>query len=132
IVDPHAWLLAHRDDPLLAAARERLVASPDDADRCVRVVLRRCGLVLINVVTEKRIVVRHWGKVVPDLRAWAKEHGWNRPRIEVVFVNEKNGRVVVHPDGEDVLLHGGRVGGGFPWAEYMVWYELRSVEESDD
>ena len=129
---PHQWLLDRRDDDLLAPARERLLTSPDDPEPCLRAVLRRCGLVLIRVVTESQVVVRYWSGPAPDVRAWAKQSGWNRPGVQVAFVREKAGKVVVYRDGQDVLLYGERIGPNFPWDIYAAKYERRGVEENDD
>jgi hypothetical protein len=129
--DPHAWLLDNHDDPLLAAARERLVASPDDSDRCLRVALRRCGLALAHVVTENRLVIQHWTEP-PDLRVWAKKYKHTKSGIEVLFNSVKTGKIMLHPDGHDLLVYGVRVGEKFPWEEYTKKYEQRVVEEEDD
>lgn len=130
--DPHRWLLDHRDDPLLAAARERLYLSPTERDRLIRVTLRRCGLVLLHVVSDERVVAHHWSGPIPDLRRWAKEHGFNRSGVQVVLLSVKNGKVVVHDDGLDLLVYGERADDGFPWPEFAVRYEQRQVEEPDD
>ena len=130
--DPHQWLIDRHDDDLLASARERLTASPEDADRCLRVVFRRCGLVLVRVVTESQIIVRYWSGPAPDLRAWAKEAGWNRPGVQVVVAQEKTGKAVVYEDGQDVLLYGHQVGPKFPWDKYAQKFERRQREEADD
>lgn len=130
--DPHAWLLDHRDEDLLAAAREGLVDTPNDPDRCLRTLLRRCRLVLVQIVAENKIVVQHWANHIPDLRRWAKENGFNRPAVQVVFVNVKNNNVIVHEDAEDVLLFGVRVGPKFPWSEHAAKYECRHAEEPSD
>lgn len=129
---PHLWLLDHRDDDLLAPARERLVLSHDDPERCLRAVLRRCGLVLVRVLTNSQIVVRHWGEPAPSMRTWAKMFGWNRTGTGVVFENLKTGKVVVHQDGEDLLIFGERVGPSFPWNVYAAKYKRRDVDEPDD
>ncbi len=130
--DPQQWLIDHRDDDLLAPARERLVLSPDDPERCLRAVLRRCGLVLVRVLTNSQIVIRHWGEPTPGMRKWAKSFGWNRTGTGVVFENLKTGKVAVHQDGQDVLLHGESVGLTFPWVAYETKYERRLAEEVDD
>jgi len=130
--DPHRWLLDHREDDLLAPARERLMLSADDPERCIRAVLRRCGLVLVRVVIDSQIVVQHWNDPAPDIRAWAKAFGWNKSGTGVVFENLKTGKVVVHQDGQDVLLHGESVGLTFPWVAYETKYERRLAEERDD
>ena len=130
--DPHQWLKDHGNYDLLAAARERLLLSPDDSERCLRVALRRCGLVLIQIVNESQIVVRHCSGQSPDLRMWAKEYGFNRTGVQVVFEDVKNSKIVVHKDAEDVLLFGVRVGPKFPWPVYAMKFEMRHAEEADD
>ena len=65
--DPHQWLLDHRDGEFLAAARERLLLSQAESERCVRAAIRRCGLALVQIVAENKIVARHWSDPAPDL-----------------------------------------------------------------
>jgi hypothetical protein len=130
--DSHRWLLDSRDDALLAAARERLVLSADDPERCLRAALRRCGLVLVRVVSDSQIVVRYWSGHAPDLRAWAKDAGWNRPGVQVVVVEEKTGKIVTHEDGRNVLMHGEPVGPDFRWEMYELKHARRHDHEVDD
>ena len=130
--DPHQWLLDNRDDDLLAAARERLTLSSKEPERCLRVVLRRCNLVLIQIVNESQVVVQHWTDPAPDVRVWAKEHRLARTGVRVAFENMKTGRAVVHEDAEDVLMYGVRVGPKFPCSEHAAKYEWREIEEADD
>jgi hypothetical protein len=130
--NPHKWLINRRDDEILAEARERLLLSPNDADRCLRVVLRRCDLVLIQIVADDRIVVHHWSDPAPDLRAFAKVNRLARAGIQVVFANSKNGKLAVHKNAEDLLLFGVRVGPRFPWSEYAEKYERLHAEEAGD
>jgi len=89
-------------------------------------------LALVCLATDSQIVVQHWSDPAPDLRAWAKKFGWNRTGIRVVFENMKSGKVIVHQDGQDVLLHGESVGLTFPWVAYETKYERRLAEERDD
>jgi hypothetical protein len=130
--DPHCWLLDHRDDDLLAPARERLVLSTDDPERCLRVAVRRCDLALVCVVTYSHIVVRHWGEPAPDMRTVAKKFGWNRSGIGVTFESLKSGKVIVHQDAEDLLVFGERVWSGFSWGVYEAKHERRHVDEPGD
>ena len=130
--DPHRWLLVHRDDALLAPARERLVLSPDNQERCLRVALRRCSLALVHLVSDVQVVARHWGDPPPDLRAWTKGHRLGRAGVVVTLVNVKTGTAVVHRDGGDLLLHGERVGPKFPWEQYAAKFERRHDEEAGD
>ncbi|MEO2091576.1 MAG: hypothetical protein ABGY75_19140 [Gemmataceae bacterium] len=130
--DPHQWLLNHREDDLLAPARERLVLSHDDPERYLRVALRRCGLALIRITTDSQIALHYWSGPNPDMRGWAKAYGWNRPGVQVVFVQEKTGRAVVYEDGQVVLMYGEPVGPDFPWDVYEAMYARRLAEERDD
>lgn len=130
--DPHQWLLDHRDDDLLAASRERLILSPGDPARCLRAAIRRTGVALVRVVAEDKIVVQHWGEPPPDMRMWAKEHGWAKPGVAVSFENVKGGSVVVHENGRDILMYGEQVGPKFPRGEYIAKHERRVIEENDD
>jgi hypothetical protein len=130
--DPHRWLLDRRDDDLLAPTRERLVLSPDDPERCVRAAIRRCGLVLVRIVSESQIAVRHWTDPAPDLRAWAKEHRLARVGVAVTTEDVKHNRFVVHQDGQDLLLYGEQVGPDFPWGMYETKYAKRQVHEAGD
>lgn len=130
--DPQQWLLDHRDELLLAPARDRLLDSDHDSERCVRVVLRRCGLVLLQTVSDARVEVRHWGQPAPDLKAWARVHGWNRPGVPVAFEDVKSGAATLHADGQDVLMYGRRAGATFPWSECVTKYERRRVQDGDD
>ena len=116
--DPRRWLLAHCDDDLLAAARERLSASPDDTERCIRVALRRCGLVLAHVAGNNNIIVRHWSDPAPDLRSFAKQHGLTQGEVQVVFSDVKHGKLTVYRDGRDKLLYGEKVPATFPPSMY--------------
>ena len=127
--DPPQWLHDRRDEDLLALARERLTSSPDDAERCLRVAMRRCSLALVSDV---RVVVHHWTDPAPDLRAWSKENGLDRPGVGVSFVNVKTGHVVTLEDGRDVLCYGVRVGPTFPWSEYISKYERCGIAGGDD
>ncbi len=130
--DPHQWLLDRRDDDLLAPARERLLASPDDPERCLRVALRRCGLALIHVANEQRVLVRHWSGPAPDLRGWAKQNSSAKANVVVTFEALKNGTFFVHQDDGDTLLCGERTGPDFEWAVYEARYAKRRVHEVDD
>ena len=79
ISDPVAWCLDHAGTPLLAPAADRLLESPDEPDRLIRVVLRRCGLVLVSI-TASNILVSYWGEPAPDVRAFAKDHRLGKVR----------------------------------------------------
>ena len=131
--DATALLHSHRLGPILADRRPHTTGSSTtvtaicwprpasdwwlspDPERCLRAVLRRCGLALVRAVNKEHLVVRHWSGPTPDLRGWAKDTGWNRRGVQVVFVQEKTGKAIVHEDGQVVLMYGEPVGSTFPW-----------------
>jgi hypothetical protein len=68
VTDPVQWPLEHAHEPILARAAEGLSKlTQNDADRIVRLVLRRCSLNLVDV-EPGRVVVHYWGPNRADLR----------------------------------------------------------------
>lgn len=128
--DPVTWLLEHADNPFLGRTGSRLVLSPDDPDRILRVVLRRCSLVLIHVICEAQVVVHHWGQPAPDIRDFLKLHGLARPEVQITLINKKNEQIVIQP-GSD-FLHGQPVKMNFPWQEFEAKWQYRLEHEPDD
>lgn len=129
--DPVAWLLDHADNPFLERARERLVTlAREDADRILRLVTRRCRLVLIDLASPVAAVVHYWGKPAPDIRGFLKRHRLARPQVQVALANRKIESIVLQP-GSD-FRYGEPVKEPFPWEPYRTKYERRRVEEADD
>ena len=111
--DPAAWLLEHSRDSFLERAREPLVTpAPEDGDRIVRLVTRRCSLVLIDLASPVSVVVQHWGQPAPDIRGFLKVHRLARPEVQVALVNRKIESVVMQPGSN--FLYGARGSGAFP------------------
>jgi hypothetical protein len=128
--DPVAWCLENVDNPFLERARERLLLSPGDPDRLIRVVVRRCGLVLIHRVSEELVTVQFWGQPAPDLRPFLKLHGLTTPEVRVALVARKTESIVFQPGS--AFLYGDVVPPTFPWKLYQAKYERRDAEEADD
>ncbi len=127
--DPAAWLIQNADEPGRERARQRVVLNPRDPERLIRVALRRCGLALVHLVCEVRVVVHCWGEP-PDLRPFFRRYGLARPAVQVAVRNVKTGKLVVQP-GSD-YLYGDPIGLGFPWGNWLERYAGRYTEWADD
>lgn len=131
VADPVAWLLEHRLDPLLHRGRERLLTlGPEDGNRIVRLVTRRCGLVLIDLVSPASVVVHHWAEPPPDIRQFMKDKGLAKHEVKVALENVKNEVVVIQPG--DAFLYGRPVEPTFPWPQFEAKWQHRLVPEQDD
>lgn len=129
--DPVAWSLANARQPVLERARERLeTLDASDPHRVIRLVVRRCGLNLLEVLPG-RVVVHYWGRNgTTDLRPFFKRHGLARQDVEVVSIDRKREQSsVLH--GDDYLF-GDRMPCGFPLDVYRSKWLRRTVEEEDD
>ena len=128
---PALWCLAHAHESFLAPARDRLLTlTPDDADRIIRVVVRRCGLNLLEV-TPQRVTVHFWGQDgQADLRPFFKQHGLTRPEVEVFLMDRK--REVAHVCPGSSFLYGEEEVEGFPWAAYLSQWQQRLVIGPED
>lgn len=132
IPEPVSWLLDHLNHPMLKRANARLQASMDapDPQRILRVVVRRCGLNLIEI-HEQRIIVHYWGKTgLGDLRPFFKEKQLAKSNMEVVLIDRKRETMVFH--STDDFLYGDKVAEGFPWSMYQQRWQQRDTQESDD
>jgi len=129
--DPIAWCLQHRADAILAPAREGLVAlSPADADRIVRLVVRRCRLNLV-VMGPERAVVHYWGKEgLGDLRSFFKSARLARKDVCVVLCERKHEVMTVTSGAE--FLFGVMLNESFPVGLYRRKWQNRANEEPDD
>lgn len=131
VANPISWCLTHsRDEAILAPARDRLVTlGPAEADRIVRLAVRRCRLNLLDVRAE-RVLVHFWGpEGRADLRPFFKAHGLARPGVEVVLLRRKD-EFVSLCRGDDFLF--GEPSPGFAWGAYQEKWDRRNEQESDD
>lgn len=131
VADPVRWSLDHAHEPVLERAREGLAKlTPDDGDRIIRLVVRRCRLNLLELRPEQ-VVVYHWGKHGrADLRPFFKTHGLARPQIEVVLRDRKTEAATTQP-GDDFLF-GDRLAADFPLDLYLCKWASRFERQPDD
>src|SRR6516165_7718488 len=87
---PVAWCLKSAGQPILECARERLVTlDAADPQRVIRLVVRRCGLNLLEI-RPGRVVVHHWGQHGRgDLRPFFKRHGLASKGVQVALIERK-------------------------------------------
>lgn len=128
--DPVVWCLENARSPLLRAARERLLQciGCTDRDRILNVVLRRCGLNLIEF-RPGRVNVQYWTQLA-DLHPLLKSRGLLRADVQVALVRRKNGHITMQPG--DQLLRGERAGPTFPFPAYRAQWDRRHEPQADD
>lgn len=131
VADPVTWCLDNANGPVLERASEGLAKlTPDDGDRIIRLVVRRCRLNLLELRPE-RVVVHFWGRDgLADLRAFFKAHGPARSEAEVALRDRKT-EVVTRQTG-DTFLYGERLAADFPLNRYLSKWAGRSEREEDD
>ncbi len=129
VSDPVRWALDHRDEAILAPARDRLLTlTTADGDRILRLVVRRCRLTLVELRGE-RVLVHFWGpESQADLRPFFKLHGLARPGVEVVMLWRKR-EWVWSKRGDDFLF--GEPHAGFPWEAYRQEWDRRHEQDED-
>ena len=89
IPNPAQWCLDHKHDPILERAIDGLCSlSINDSDRIIRLVVRRCGLNLIQV-QPNQVKVHHWPQQLADLRPFFKNHGLTSPDVQVTLLDRK-------------------------------------------
>lgn len=131
VVDPISWCLANAHQPLLAPARHRLLTldARTDQERIANVVLRRCGLNLVDIWSPDRVVIHYW-TALADPRPLFKEQRLARPEVQVAHLRHKTGAVLLQPG--DHFLFGETPWPGFRWAQYREKWDRRAQEEADD
>ena len=130
VADPVQWSLEHAHEPILERAADGLSKLTEcDGDRIVRLVVRRCSLNLLEVLSES-VVVHNWGSHRADLKPFFKDHGLARPEIEVVLRDRKNETVSTLPG--DSFLYGVPLASDFDLELFQSKWQKRFVNESDD
>lgn len=130
VADPVRWSLDHAHEPVLERATEGLrKLPPDDGDRIIRLVVRRCRLNLLELHPDQ-VVVHHWASHRADLRLFFKQHRLARQDVEVVL-RERKGEVVTTQTGDDFLF-GDRLAADFPLDLYLSKWQGRLVNQPDD
>lgn len=130
VADPVAWSLQNAGELILqgaSAGLENLTAA--DGDRVVRLVVRRCGLNLLELRPEK-VVVHYFGQHQADLRTFFKEQGLTRPEI-VVSMRDRKKEIVSTKTGDEFLF-GSRITDDFPFQLFMSKWGHRFSNEADD
>jgi hypothetical protein len=130
VADPVQWSLQNADEPILARAAEGLSnLTLNDADRIIRLVVRRCSLNLIELQPGS-VVVDNWGSHRADLKPFFKSHGLARPEIEVVLRDRKKETVTTITG--DSFLYGVPLASDFDLELFLGKWEKRFLQEADD
>ena len=130
VADPVLWALENRDQPILERAAEGLAKlTEDDGVRVLRLVVRRCGLNLLEI-HPGMVVVHHWGQQQADLRPFFKQHGLARPEITVELRDRK--KEIVTTQTGDSFLYGNQIAEDFPLGLFVRKFANRFTNEPDD
>ena len=131
VADPVRWSLDHAHEPVLERAREGLrKLTPDDGDRIIRLVVRRCRLNLLEL-QPNQVVVHLWSQHgQADLRPFFKQHRLALPQVDVVL-NDRKKEVVTTQTGDDFLF-GDRLAPDFPLDIYLDKWTSRFEPQPDD
>jgi len=129
--DPVTWALKNRRQPILERAADGLAKlSPDDGDRIFRLLVRRCGLNLLEL-QRNHVNVHHWGQQgLTDLRPFFKQHRLARPEIAVELRDRK--KEVITTKTGDSFLYGSQIAADFPLAIFQRKFANRFSIEPDD
>jgi len=131
VPNPVSWSLQNAHQPILERAADGLgKLTPNDADRIISLVTRRCSLNLLEV-HERRVHIQFWGtNGQADLKPFFKDHGLARPEIEVVLKDRKKETVTTLTG--DSFLYGVPIAADFPLELFQEKWTSRFVNESDD
>lgn len=130
VTDPIEWSLQNADQPILARAADRLgKLTKEDDQRIVRVVVRRCGLNLVEIESNE-VTAHYWSDQLADLRPFFKSSGLARPDVRVTLVNRKT-EVTAHKTGDEFRF-GQRVAQDFPIEQITSKWQNRFVDQPDD
>lgn len=128
--DPVQWSLGNAQQPILERASTGLAKlKENDGDRVVRLVVRRCGLNLLEL-RPGTVVVHHWGQHLADLRPFFKQHRLARPEI-VVSLRDRKNEIISTKTGDDFLF-GSQIAADFPLAIFQRKFAYRFTNEPDD
>jgi hypothetical protein len=130
VADPVQWSLEYAHEPILERAAEGLSKlSASDADRIIRLVVRRCSLNLLEL-QPGRVEGDHWGSKQADLRPFFKSHGLARREVEVVLRDRK--KEITHTTTGDTLLYGAPLASNLDLELFKIKCEGRFKQEADD
>lgn len=130
VTDPVAWALKNRDQPILERAADGLAKlTESDGERVLRLVVRRCGLNLLELRPDL-VVVHHWSQQQADLRPFFKQHSLARPKI-IVELRDRKKEVATMKTG-DSFLYGSQIAADFPLTIFQNKFASRFTKEADD
>lgn len=130
VADPVSWALENRGQPILERAADGLAKlTEDDGERVVRLVVRRCGLNLLELRPD-HVLVHHWGPHLADLRPFFKQHGLARSEITVELQDRKK-EISTEKTG-DSFLYGSQIAADFPLDLFVSKWNNRFSIEPDD
>lgn len=130
VSDPVEWALENRHQPILERAAGGLAKLTEkDGERIIRLVVRRCGLNLLELQPDL-VVVHHWASSLADLRPFFKQHRLARPEITVELLDRKK-EITTSKTGDD-FLYGSRIADDFPLAIFLNKHASRFTNEPDD
>jgi len=131
VPNPITWSLQNAHQPILDRAADGLKnLTPNDGERIIRLVVRRCSLNLLEI-QGNLVQVQFWGtNGQAELKPFFKTHGLARPEIEVVLRDRK--KEVTSTKFGDEFLYGVPIASDFPLELFQQKWMSRFVNESDD
>ncbi|HBJ38768.1 MAG TPA: hypothetical protein DDZ51_29260 [Planctomycetaceae bacterium] len=130
VADPIEWSLQNADQPILARAADRLgKLTNEDNERIVRLVVRRCGLNLVDIQSNQ-VTVHYWSDQLADLRPFFKASGLASPDVQVTLINRKT-EVFAHKIGDE-FRYGERLAEDFSVELLTSKWHHRFVNQPDD
>jgi hypothetical protein len=130
IANPAQWCLDHRNDPILERAGDGLCnLSISEPDRLIRLVVRRCGLNLVEV-QPSQVTVHHWSKQLADLRPFFKDHGLACPDVQITLLDRKK-ETATNKTGDE-FLYGQPIAENFPIELFVSKWGNRFQRKADD
>ncbi len=73
----------------------------NDSDRIIRLVVRRCGLNLIEA-NSNQVTVQHWSQQLANLRPFFKAHHLTSSDVQVTLIDRKK-ETTADKTGDDFL-----------------------------
>lgn len=130
VTDLAQWCLDHKHDPILERAFDGLCnLSVNDEDRIIRLVVRRCGLNLVDVHLNQ-VTVHHWSEQLADLGPFFNAHRLTSPDVKVTLVDRKK-EIATNKTGDD-FLYGQPIDKDFPIELFTSKWNNRFQQEHDD
>ncbi len=130
IANPAQWCLNHKHEPILKRAFDGLCKlTKEEFDRIIRLVVRRCGLNLIQV-KPNQVLVHYWSQQLADLRPFFKDHQLTFPNVQVTLLDRKK-EATTNKTGDE-FLYGQPIAKDFPLELFVTKWANRFQKESDD